>query len=38
MNQIWAYDFVFDPCANGQALKCLTLIDEFTRVASARAG
>jgi len=30
-NQGWAYDFVFDACANGQQLKCLTVIDEFTR-------
>ena len=30
-NQLWAYDFVHDACANGQKLKCLTLIDEFTR-------
>jgi putative transposase len=30
-NHVWAYDFVFDACANGQQLKCLTLIDEFTR-------
>ena len=30
-NHVWAYDFVFDACANGQSLKCLTLIDEFTR-------
>ena len=30
-NVIWAYDFVFDSCANGQQLKCLTVIDEFTR-------
>ena len=30
-NHIWAYDFVFDACANGQQLKCLTVIDEFTR-------
>jgi putative transposase len=28
---VWAYDFVFDTCANGQTLKCLTIIDEFTR-------
>ena len=28
---IWAHDFVFDTCANGQQLKCLTIIDEFTR-------
>jgi putative transposase len=30
-NQVWAYDFVHDACANGQRLKCLTVIDEFTR-------
>lgn len=29
--QVWAYDFVFDACANGQQLKCLTVIDEFSR-------
>lgn len=31
VNYVWAYDFVFDACANGQSLKCLTVIDEFTR-------
>jgi putative transposase len=31
VNQVWAYDFVFDRSANGQQLKCLTVIDEFTR-------
>jgi len=30
-NQVWAYDFVFDTCASGQTLKCLTVIDEWTR-------
>ena len=30
-NEVWAWDFVFDPCANGQQLKCLTVIDEYTR-------
>lgn len=30
-NQVWAYDFVFDACANGQHLKCLTVVDEYTR-------
>jgi putative transposase len=30
-NHVWAYDFVFDGCANAQTLKCLTVIDEFTR-------
>jgi putative transposase len=29
--EVWAYDFVFDACANGQQLKCLTVVDEFTR-------
>jgi putative transposase len=28
-NHVWAYDFVFDACANGQQIKCLTLVDEF---------
>jgi len=43
-NQVWAYDFVYDACANGQTLKCLTVIDEFTReclaidVAGSRSG
>jgi putative transposase len=31
INHVWAYDFIFDSCANGQTLKCLTVIDEFTR-------
>jgi putative transposase len=31
VGQVWAYDFVFDACANGQQLKCLTVIDEYTR-------
>lgn len=30
-NEVWAYDFVHDGCANGQQLKCLTIIDEYTR-------
>jgi putative transposase len=30
-NFVWAYDFVFDACANGQQIKCLTIVDEFTR-------
>lgn len=30
-NQVWAYDFVFDSCANGQKLKMLTVVDESTR-------
>lgn len=30
-NHVWADDFVFDACANGQQLKCLTIIDEYIR-------
>lgn len=30
-NQVWAYDFVFDTTATGQPLKCLTVVDEYTR-------
>ncbi len=30
-NFLWAYDFVFDTTAAGQQLKCLTVVDEFTR-------
>lgn len=30
-NQVWAYDFVFDSTATGQQLKCLTVVDEYTR-------
>jgi len=30
-NQVWCYDFMFDHCANGQQLKCLTVADEFTK-------
>ncbi len=27
---MWAYDFVFDACASGQKIKCLTIVDEWT--------
>ncbi|WP_139133343.1 IS3 family transposase [Pandoraea sp. ISTKB] len=30
-NSVWCYDFVFDASANGQQVKCLTVVDEFTR-------
>lgn len=30
-NQVWAYDFVHDGCANGQQFKALTIVDEWTR-------
>jgi putative transposase len=28
---VWAYDFVFDTTASGHQLKCLTVVDEYTR-------
>ena len=34
-NAVWSYDFVFDACANGQQIKCLTVVDEYTREALA---
>jgi len=30
-NHVWAYDFIYDASANGQQIKCLTVVDEFTR-------
>jgi putative transposase len=30
-NQVWSYDFVFDWCADGRQLKCLTVTDEWTK-------
>ncbi len=30
-NVVWAYDFVFDSCRNGEVLKCLTVVDEGGR-------
>jgi putative transposase len=30
-NAVWCYDFVYDACANGQKIKCLTVVDEYTR-------
>jgi putative transposase len=30
-NTVRAHDFVFDACATGQPIKCLTVIDEFAR-------
>ena len=30
-NHVWAYDFVYDRCATGQQLECLTVVDEWTR-------
>lgn len=30
-NEVWAYDFVFDRCTNGDPIKCLTVVDEGSR-------
>jgi len=30
-NHVWSYDFVHDRTADGRSLRCLTVIDEFTR-------
>lgn len=30
-NHVWSYDFVFDQTEDGRKLKCLTVVDEFTR-------
>lgn len=30
-NQVWAYDFIHDRCADGPALNILTVIDEWMR-------
>jgi len=31
INEVWAYDFVFDATADGRQIKCLTVVDEWTR-------
>ena len=30
-NHVWTYDFLQDACVNGQKLRLLTVVDEFTR-------
>ena len=30
-NHVWSYDFVFDRTEDARQLKCLTVVDEFTR-------
>jgi putative transposase len=30
-NHVWSYDFLEDRCTNGQKLRILTVVDEFTR-------
>lgn len=30
-NDVWTWDFIFDRLIDGRALKCLSIVDEFTR-------
>ena len=30
-NHVWSYDFVHDETSDGRRLKCLTVLDEYTR-------
>jgi len=30
-NHVWSYDFVFDQTGDHRTLKCMTVVDEFTR-------
>src|SRR5262249_47268139 len=32
-NHVWSYDFVHDETTDGRRLKCLTVLDEYTREA-----
>jgi len=32
-NQVWSMDFVMDALANGRRMKCLTIVDDFTKEA-----
>ena len=32
---VWSYDFVHDVTADGRTIRCLTVVDEFTRVCLA---
>jgi hypothetical protein len=30
-NHVWSYDFVHDETTDGRRLKCVTVLDEYTR-------
>lgn len=32
-NHVWAWDFIHDRLADGRAIKCLSLVDEYTRLS-----
>ena len=31
VNQVWSLDFVMDALANRRRIKCLTVVDDFSR-------
>jgi len=35
-NQAWSVDFVMDALDNGRRLKCLTIVDDFTKESRRR--
>ena len=32
-NEVWSIDFVMDALSNGRRLKCMTIVDDFTKEA-----
>jgi putative transposase len=32
-NRVWAWDFIHDRLADGRSIKCLSLVDEYTRLS-----
>ena len=33
-NEVWSMDFVFDAMASGKRIKCLTIVDDYSREAA----
>ncbi len=33
-NQVWSMDFVMDALSNSRRVKCLTIVDDFTKEAA----
>jgi len=31
LNDVWSFDFVFDQIENGRRIKCLTVVDDFSK-------
>jgi putative transposase len=32
-NEVWSMDFIFDAMSNGKRIKCLTIVDDYSREA-----